>query len=178
MTDDNGDFDLEAALRGAGRPRDHHYAFAHMALPSVVFGLGPRVDLERMAAERAFFTDLWTEAGRAMGGELLPAEGLSAQYVRDGELDAVIVTMPQARFPVEAIMTAIVRRTTRRMLVFSRRELRYLTLEVGVTLTGDQAGRTVLGEWTQEPSHLNFGDGPPPTREDFVTAVFAKVRQR
>jgi len=181
MSDEPEDFDLEAMLRALPQPRDHHYGFAHMALPSVVFALGASIDLERMAADLDFFRGLWTEAAQKMNADPLPHDGLGARYVRDGELDAVIVTMPEAQFASEAIMTAIVRRTTRRWLLFARRELRYLTLEVGVSMTEDGrlAGRrTVLGEWTQQPSHFNYGDGPPPAEDAFAQAAFAKCRER
>lgn len=181
MSEDPEDLDLDAMLRAVPGPRDHHYAFAHMALPSIAFGLEPSVDLERMAADLDFFRWLWAAAAEKMGTDPLPHDGLAARYVRDGEIEAVIVMMPEARFTTEAIMIAIVRKTTRRWLLFPRRELRYLTLEVGASITEDgrlAAGkRTVLGEWTQQPSHFNYGDGPPPTEHAFAEAAFAKCRE-
>lgn len=180
--DDPEDLDLDAMLRTVHGPRDHHYAFAHMALPSFAFGLEPSVNLERMAADLDFFRWLWAAAAQKMGTDPLPDGGLGARYVRDGELEAVIVTMPEARFTTEAIMTAIVRKTTRRWLLFPRRELRYLTLEVGVSTSEEvdtgRRRRTVLGEWTPQPSHFNYGDGPPPTEHAFAEAAFAMCRKR
>jgi hypothetical protein len=180
--DESEDFDLDAMLRAVPGPRDHHYAFAHMALPSFAFGLEPSVNLERMASDLDFFRWLWAAAAQKMGTDPLPDGGLGARYVRDGELEAVIVTMPEARFTTEAIMIAIVRKTTHRWLLFPRRELRYLTLEVGASITEDgridteKGRRTVLGEWTPQPSHFNYGDGPPPTAHAFAEAAFAKCR--
>lgn len=47
-------------------------------------------------------------------------------------------------------------------------EARYFTLEKGFTSTNEP--RTVLCEWTEE-SHLNYGDGPAPTVEEFIAAL-------
>jgi hypothetical protein len=47
--------------------------------------------------------------------------------------------------------------------------LRYFTLERGANDLGQP--RTVLGEWTQDGRHANFGDGPPADPVLFLHAV-------
>jgi hypothetical protein len=55
-----------------------------------------------------------------------------------------------------------------------RTSIRYVTLERGSRIETGQT-RTVLCEWTADGSHVNFGDGPPPSINDFTKAVAAHV---
>ena len=55
--------------------------------------------------------------------------------------------------------------------------MRYFTLEKGLSMPGDPP-RTALCEWSGGEngiSHLNYGDGPPPTAEDFARRVAAML---
>jgi hypothetical protein len=48
-------------------------------------------------------------------------------------------------------------------------EARYFTLERSFSMDG--GSRTVLGSWTKDGTHLNFGDGPEPELDAFVDAL-------
>jgi hypothetical protein len=52
--------------------------------------------------------------------------------------------------------------------------LRYVVLEHSWDVNG--APRTVLGEWTSEGSHVNYGDGPVPTEDSFLSTICDKFR--
>lgn len=43
------------------------------------------------------------------------------------------------------------------------------------TLEDAGGGVTMLGGWSAEEEHLNFGEGPAPTLEAFAAAVSARV---
>jgi hypothetical protein len=158
--------------------REHHYAFAHMALPEVVFHGKSSPDLATLAADVGLFRELWSLVGERVQGPRLSDDGLQTHYLQDAELDALVVVLPAPQCVAEAFMVAISRRRTRRWLVFPKTELRYFTLERGVSLSDDGAlgSRTVIGEWTAEPRHLNYGDGPPAAVEAFAAAVFERWR--
>lgn len=174
------DPDIQALLSQTPYPRDHHYVFAHRLLPRMTFALSPKLELTRVAADLSFFRGIWTEVG-SMVDEALPDDGLAATVVEDGELSVLVLSLPPAEVPAEAIMIAIVRQPIRRLLVFPGMQLRYFTLELGLALTdGFQiAGhRTVLCEWTKKGAHLNYGDGPPAEVGAFAAAVIEQCRSR
>ncbi|MFO7562691.1 MAG: hypothetical protein R6X02_08600 [Enhygromyxa sp.] len=171
------ELDLDAVLGDIPRPRDQHYVFAHVVLPQVMSGHEPsRVDLAGQAADVEFFRTMWDELADLVEGEPIPNAGLEVTYRKADELEAMILTLPKAEVPGEAIMVAVVRRPVRRWLLFSGHALRYFTLELGLNLTDDLqlAGhRTVLCEWSKG-GHRNYGDGPDAEVDLFATAVFAK----
>ena len=43
------------------------------------------------------------------------------------------------------------------------------------TLEDAGGGVTMLGGWSADERHLNFGDGPPPTLDAFAAAVAARL---
>jgi len=47
--------------------------------------------------------------------------------------------------------------------------LRYLTLELAASKS--ETPRTVLGEWTPDGMHLNYGDGPAPELSAFLKTL-------
>lgn len=178
MSDD--DFDIQALLSQAPRPRDHHYVFAHRLLPRMTFALSPKLELSRLAADLSLFRGIWAEVG-SMVDEALSDDGLAATVAADGELSVLVLTCPPAEVAAEAIMVAIVRQPVRRLWVFPGMQLRYFTLELGLAFTDELqlAGhRTVLCEWTQKGTHLNYGDGPPAEVGAFAAAVFGQCRSR
>lgn len=161
-------------------PRCHHYTLAHQALRSVAFEQ-PAGFLGLLASPeaRSFLADLLAAVTEhCQGREPWPdfgAEALTIHTFRVGQFPCVVVELPPPRAVTEAFFVAAV------LLVDLDREpsaareatLRYFTLEKGFVLDGPP--RTVLGEWTAEGSHLNYGDGPAPQLGPFVQAVEAML---
>lgn len=147
----------------AGAPRDHHYFYAHRVLPTLAFrDTIQTLDILRSENGLDFLTGLWHDMGRQLRArDRLPPDGLQLEMRRDGKYLYALVTLPPPLYSPEAYMVALQFESE---LLAPR--LRYFALELGYL---DPAGprRTVLCEWTAEPAHLNFGDGPPPEVEAF-----------
>jgi hypothetical protein len=146
-------------------PRPHHYQFAHRALPSSVhrFGVGLVTSAAHRELSPALLT-LWSEVGSRLPDEQrLDPAGLTAVYTADSLAPMVMVTMPPARYMVEAHFAAIVALGD---------QARYLVLEESWSPNRVQA--TVIGEWTTD-GHFNLGPGPAPEREGFAHAVRALI---
>lgn len=152
----------------ADRPRPHHYHFAHGYLRRLV--LESPIDFMGLAADGSLDARLslsWQSVGaRFADAERLPADGLSSAVASIGETTIVVVTMPPAQHVTEVHYAAIVPAATIRGSEVARR---YLVLEHSWNL--DDSPATVLGEWTTEGHHVNFGDGPRPQAAAFVAAV-------
>jgi hypothetical protein len=170
--------------RERNKPRDQHYAFAHVVLRQLAFedpvgciGVLHSPEKDKMLAS------LWDKIGeqcRAGGAADGVVEGPppSVRPAPVGRFPSSIVTMPEALDPTEAHFIAIVLHVDVAALRAGdeppeRPELSYFTLEKGVSLTGQS--RTVLCGWNAEGSHLNFGDGPPAEFDAFVAAVAEHV---
>jgi hypothetical protein len=168
---------LEAvAANEADQPRCPHYTFAHVALRSVAFQQ-PLQCLAVLASPdaRAFIADLLqsvSEFCREQGREAdFRANDVVVHMVRAGGYPCAVIEMPPPRATTETFYVALV------LLVdpseaspdFEKVALRYFTLEKGFVLDGPP--RTVLGEWTAEGSHVNYGDGPAPGLEPFLQAI-------
>lgn len=75
----------------------------------------------------------------------------------------MVVTLPRPQGPTEAHFVAFALR--------DRTDLgRYFTLEHALS-PPDDSRYTVLGEWTADRSHVNFGPGPEPDPVAFLTAI-------
>lgn len=152
--------------------RQHHYEFAHRFLPHMCFkgGMGAET-LRQMAADKAgeLLKHGWGSAGSVVAApERLPSDGLKARLVEPREgLSLAVVQLPQARRMVEALYVAGVYQGT---------SFRFVTLELSVDIVS-QTPRTVLGEWIPGKgqsgglSHVNWGNGPPDSREAFIRAA-------
>ncbi len=161
-------------------PRCHHYTLAHQALRTVAFEQ-PAGFLGLLASPeaRSFLADLLTAVTEhCQGREPWPdfgVEALTIHTFRVGQFPCAVVELPPPRAVTEAFFVAAV------LLVDLDREqpapqeaaLRYFTLEKGFVLDGPP--RTVLGEWTAEGSHHNYGDGPAPQLGPFVRAMEAML---
>ena len=158
-------------------PRDHHYVFAHVALRRFCAEHPLRFFAIMGSPDRDGFVDaLWEATENHVGRKV---EGFDRHETkvttcRYGERRIIVVTMPAARAMAEAHYVALVLapipadHEPAQPLAF-----RCFTLEKGHSLETD-APRTVLCEWAED-SHLNFGDGPPATIDDFVAAVADKL---
>ncbi len=78
--------------------------------------------------------------------------------------------MPRPAQIAEAHFVAIVLNVNSKSKSPSKQpRILYFTLEKGVNVDGSE--RTVLGGWSDNDTHLNFGSGPPATLEDFVRTI-------
>ncbi len=161
--------------------RQAHYVFAHYALRTVALsdplfyvGVLASPDGPRMLDDL-----LQKVAEHARPGDPPPdfsAADCRIHTVRAGGYPCAVVELPPPRAMTEAYFTAAV------LLLDSAQEqpdflnapVRYFTLEHSLSLDG--APRTVLCEWTKDGTHVNFGDGPPPALEPFVSAVSGHLR--
>lgn len=154
---------VNGMLNQSDRPRVHHYSFAHRLLPGLV--LRGRTNFHELAS-RALLDQLlrawWQEIGQSLPpDDRLPDDGLGSELANAGNVPVLVVTMPAARHAAEAHFVAVTPHA-------DPDAWRCLTLEHSWTL--DDQPATVLGEWTAT-GHVNYGDGPPPERRAFLTAL-------
>ncbi len=185
----NGDDDLQrevehslSAMDNLARPRDHHYFFAHRFFPARTRQLGATTLFILADHDRAqdFLDTTWRDVAQDIPPDDRIAEPPHVARVGPSSTSPstliAIVEMPPAQAVTEAHFIALVcsdlpdfdedapedtEEIRRRMRAA---EVRYLTLEYGMSLDGRP--RTAFCEWHQG-THLNRGDGPPPTPEDF-----------
>src|SRR5262245_45987214 len=105
-------------------PREHHFFFAKKMIPTHTFRSPEKMFTELTGPQReAFLTFLWTEVGKDMPeplrhGDVGKQPGRTHQAVgkldvvgaiRDGWAEVVVISMPPALAPNEAIFIALVR---------------------------------------------------------------------
>jgi hypothetical protein len=141
------------------RPRHHHYVFAHRELPSAAFRFG--TDLVTAAREgRLALATVWDQVGATVPpDDRLPSAGLSVAYHALARHEVALVTLPAPDAPTEAHFVAI-----------ATEPVRLFTLEDAYSPM-DGSRYTVLGEWTENGSHVNHGPGPSPRPDLFLAAV-------
>jgi hypothetical protein len=163
----------------SGRPEvaahDYRYAFAHVAMRQVALA-DPLRYLAILGSEQGqeFIADMIRAVAENVKG---PGPDFTAADVhvhlgRVGQHPCAILEMPKPLEVPEAFFTATVALVDIDAPSEPREgtkiAARYFTLEKGFADEG--GGRTVFCEWT-ESAHLNFGDGPPATVQDFVAAI-------
>jgi hypothetical protein len=150
-----------------GEPRFWHYFVAHVALRDFALrGEG----LPEAAADpdkaRGFFAMILGKMADHLGLSASEAERLAEKFTvvhrRIGGYDAAIVRLPSPRGPTECHFVA---------LLHAQNGLpaRFFTLEDA------GGGVSILGGWSADEKHLNFGEGPAPTIENFVAAVSGRL---
>ena len=148
-------------------PRRQHYFFAHYVLPGLIFEnidtaletfSNPNVDI--------LLQRLWAIAVPEGSTEppILPTSLAVSEFSPAPGVRLFVFSLPQPVAMTEAFFTALACMTAN-----SKPMVRYFTLELGFSQT--HALRTVIGEWTPDRSHVNYGDGPEPTAEAFVSAL-------
>jgi hypothetical protein len=150
-------------------PRRHHYMFAHRELPSGARRFG--ADLVAAGRDGQLTLDVvWNRVGEGLPEpDRLPAEGLSHSYHERAGHRVLLISLPTARYPTEAHFTAIAVPT-------EGEAVRYFTLEYAVSPM-DGGRYTVLGEWNEQ-RHINYGEGPPPDADAFLTAIDQMLSRR
>jgi hypothetical protein len=100
-------------------------------------------------------------------------EEIRVAAVRVETYPTLLIEMPEAEFPAEAIFVGIVLLAEAIVKAPPESvEFRYFTLELGEDLEGGE--RTVLCEW-HDGSHLNMGDGPAPDLKKFAEAIGGRL---
>ncbi len=145
------------------RPRQHHYTFAHRELPAAAFRFGP--DLVAAARDGRLTLDaVWTHVGDALPEpDRVAAQGLSGTYHTVSGYPVLLVTLPAPDAPTEAHFVAVVLSTV-------DGSVRYFTLEDAWSPL-DGSRYTVLGEWTADGKHVNYGPGSAPDAEEFLASL-------
>ena len=147
-----------------GQPRRHHYEFAHRALRSIMSD--PKIDLVRLANDQGRLDGAlratWGEVGaRHAENDRVSEDGLSVERRSVSGFDGLLVTLPTALNPAEAIFVLVVP-------LESPEARRLLALEF-VWDVVNRRPYTVLGAWTQE-GHINLGDRPKTDPDAFIEA--------
>ncbi|MGI5174933.1 hypothetical protein ACQEVZ_01170 [Dactylosporangium sp. CA-152071] len=151
-------------------PRRHHYLFAHRELPSGLFRLG--IDLVSAGRDGRLDLDaVWDRVGQTLPDhERLPATGLAVSHHLVADHHVLLVVFPAAQHPAEAHFAA--------MAVSAHdARVRYIVLEEARSVI-DGTRYTVLGEWTEDGGHINYGPGPEPRTEAFLSAVRSHLADR
>ena len=157
-------------------PRDHHYVFAHILVREVCAQDPIRFfALVASPEQKDFVAWLWEMTAKQVGRpitEFDPGQ-LEVNTFRVNDAPAILLKMPVPIAAAEAHMVGVILTgLPQDEEPESKGSFRYFTLEHGVNL--DDTIRTVFCEWN-EGSHLNFGDGPPPTVEAFASAIEARL---
>jgi hypothetical protein len=133
-----------------------------------------------MEHREAFLEKVWDDLGLRVEendgpGARLDNSGLKVFFERlPQEIILTVVEMPEAMHMPEAHYVAFIYQLPEsdvsRSMGEARGISRVLTLEYGLNYDGNSP-RTVLCEWTEDGTHMNMGDGPAATLEDFTTRV-------
>jgi hypothetical protein len=155
-------------------PRIHHYEFAHRFLPTMAWQ-HPSEALVALASTQAigYLSSLWRSLGWQLPAyERIEPQGLNCDVRRYGDFVIAVITLPPPVAIPEAYFTALVFSPAGSMSQDGLQQLalRYLTLEASYDWS-NQEERTVLGEWTAQGGHLNYGTGPGPNPQEFLLSV-------
>ncbi|MFQ5605678.1 MAG: hypothetical protein ACE5HS_20605 [bacterium] len=144
--------------------RLQHYQFAHKLLPRLFFSDPANMKIVLDLGGLDFIKSIWDKFGSEFGDtERIGSENLDL-IVRNPQ-DKVfiyVIKFPPPKDLAEAYFSA---------MVFDGENQSYMTLEYSYFFTG-----TVLGAWTKDGSHLNYGSGPNPTVGEFVEAILELLR--
>jgi hypothetical protein len=168
---------MEPELPSLGTdPRCIHYSLAHYALRTIALR-DPLMYLAALASPdstRILGNIIQSVAESCAERNEEPdftADDLRIHCRRVNQYPCVIVEMPPPKAFAEAYFTALIAYVDPSGPVPERSSVvaQYITLECGVSLDG--LARTVLGSWTADGTHSNFGDGPNPTIADFLAVL-------
>ena len=172
------------------------YLFAHRILPQGLHGTPQSALLLAFSQEGDIFLNAVWEQYKRTNPEFAREVASPPKVIQRGflakELAFFIIEMPTPEVMPEAyyalVIVALKRDAKKQAL--DARQIWYYTLEktmpVGALLAGGgsntaqaQQTATVIGQWTNEPRHLNFGPGPAPgDPKAFAAAVFALFRAK
>lgn len=143
-------------------PRDHHFFFAKKMLPTHTFQSTDKMFSELSGPKReAFVFWLWNEAGKGMGEQLphvAPDGGTLKKLevvgrIQEDGTEVIVISMPPALNPNEALFVALVRRQGQPSVFFYERCLG----DGGAPVHPTEA---VLAEVRPDGSRINHGFHP------------------
>lgn len=156
----------------ASRPR--HYFLAHHAL-RIACAENPPAFFSVFASDEreTFIRHVW----RSVCEQFPEDDGVDIQdlgiaTLRIGDSPTVVFRLPDPIAMTEAHMVAFVLMNTTSELPEEATEFRCFTLEYTLDVDGEPA--TFFCEWDGD-THLNTGDGPPPTLDAFTDAIESRL---
>jgi hypothetical protein len=171
-------------LGPVGQPRCHHYTLAHHALRQVAFGQ-PLAFFGALASPEAYklLSELLASVNEHCRHEEprpdFSVDDIGIHPLRVGGRICLVLEMPRPRAVTEThfVAAGLLKEPTEIAPSDDEHALpvRYFTLEFGLPERGEP--RTVLCEWTNDGSHLNYGDGPPAELQAFVGAIEAMLEK-
>ena len=152
----------------------HHYVLVHVALRQICQEIPFKFFDVMVSPQRDdFLGDIWRQVRENCdpeGAPLFDITDVGITTCRIKDFPCIVVTMPTPANAPEAYFVGIVLKVnTNAEKRPERPEIAYLTLEKEMNL--DETERTVLCEWTGQDCHMNYGDGPPATRAEFMKAI-------
>lgn len=151
-----------------------HYHFAHKLLPSFVWEGDALFGILANPENQDYLPKVWKQLhqeARTAEGKPIPfiaPDGLGTQsYWLGGEHLVFLIRFPPAVKTAEADFAVITTSPT----------IHYYTLEK--TLPADDGTeQTVVGEWTSDGTHCNYGESPKMTQNDFLHWVCRKLQMK
>jgi hypothetical protein len=150
-------------------PRIHHYRFAFIILPDVVFTDPPGfLDLLEPPHGVAYLEQLWERVGSELAEPVALAEGsFAVDLAKLQDRRAAIVTFPPPVAPPEAYFAAVVEASPG-----TPDEWRYFVLE---DIVADGEPRGVLCEWFADGSRRNLSHEIVPSLAAFSAIVESEL---
>ena len=147
------------------RSRQHYYRFAHQVLPRLLFrSTEPFRGAALAGRADAGLQKVWEDVARQAGADPDATLSVRAKVHECAGRAVVLITPPPPEHIAEAHFIAVVLDQADPSFV------RYVVLEH--SWNTESQPRTVVGEWSHDGRHINFGDGPqPPDEAAFLTIV-------
>lgn len=147
-------------------PRACHYMFAHTAIPTLVFTRTEALLTVFETKGQAFIEDLWAsvaEVAEKQGQSPIDKTGLRFSKEKRDDINIYLIELPKPRAIAEAFFGGVAQKD---------KMVKYFTLELAAKMMNDGCDTaTVLGGWTTDHKHQNYGCGPKPEREEFIKAI-------
>jgi hypothetical protein len=147
-------------------PRDCHYMFAHTAIPTLVFTKTEALLTAFETRGQAFIEDLWAsvaEVAEKHGQPPIDKTGLRFSKENRDNINIYLIELPRPGAITEAYFVGVAQKD---------KTVKYFTLELAAKMMNDRCDTsTVLGGWTTDHKHQNYGCGPKPQREEFIKAI-------
>lgn len=150
-----------------------HYLLAHRVLPAVFHSQPFKTMAGLGSPDSQGFLQFALSLASRDGHSPFPVSDLQVHRARVHHCPAAILEMPPPREPAEAYFVAMVvpmPGSGAEAADGSVVTTRYITLERTTQLPGVAEQESVLGEWTTD-GHANFGEGGPPTVENFLRQI-------
>jgi hypothetical protein len=152
----------------------HHYVIAHLILRKIAQQhplnfFGPMWSPQRDQFMRDVLEQVRIRYDNAGNPPFALADVVITTCLIKGFPSVVIQMPPPTNIGEAHFVAAVLKEDIQADSLPEPADVRYLTLEKGWNLDGTE--RTVLCAWMRDHMHVNYGDGPPATQEDFIAAV-------